>query len=101
VNPLKYEKSEVLKMLDSDTVTCLLKVYNLTYQHIAIRLRCTRQNVLYLLKSGNMKDYQKDIILDIFTSYGMEIAELMLIHQMTSTAKNLRKGRENRLINQL
>jgi hypothetical protein len=95
VNPLKYEKSSVLQMLDSETVTCLLKVYNLTYQHIAIRMRCTRQNVLYLLKSGNMKDYQKEIILDIFTSYGMEIAELMLLHQMTSKAKNLKKGRDN------
>jgi hypothetical protein len=92
---LEYDKFEVLKMLDSDTVTCLLKVYNLTYQHVAIRLRCTRQNVLYLLKSGNMKDYQKDIILDIFTSYGMEIAELLLIHQMTSKARKLKQGREN------
>jgi hypothetical protein len=92
VNSLQYEKSEVLKMLDSDTISCLLKVYNLTYQHLAIPLRCTRQNILYLLKSGNMRGYQKEIILGIFTSYGMETAELMLIHQMTSKAKKLRKG---------
>ncbi|WP_413299712.1 hypothetical protein AA0X95_16600 [Bacillus sp. 1P10SD] len=89
---MKYEKHEVLKMLDSDTISALLKIYGLTYQHLALPLRCTRQNVLYLLKSGNMKDYQKAIILDIFTSYGMETAELMLIHQMTSKAKKL-KGR--------
>jgi hypothetical protein len=88
---LKYEKSQLLKMMDSDTVTCLLKVYNLTYQHIALRLRCTRQNVLYLLKSGNMKDYQKEIILEIFVSHGMEKAELMLIYQMVTKSKKLKR----------
>jgi hypothetical protein len=87
VNLLEYEKIEVLKMLDAETISALLKIYDLTYQQLALQLRCTRANVHYLLKNGNMKDYQKAIILDIFTDLGMETAELMLVHQMTSKAK--------------
>jgi hypothetical protein len=89
----KYDKAEVLKMVNHANVSALMKIYGITYQHLANRLRFTKQNVLYLLKADSMKEYQKEIILEIFISHGLEVCELIFINQLTSKSKIL-KGRE-------
>jgi hypothetical protein len=89
----KYDKAEVLKMVNHANVSALMKIYGITYQHLANRLRFTKQNVLYLLKADSMKEYQKEIVLEVFLRLGLEITELMFINQLTSKSKIL-KGRE-------
>jgi hypothetical protein len=87
----KYDKASVLKMINQENVSALMKIYGITYQHLANRLRFTKQNVMYLLKAGTMKEYQKEIILEIFISHGLEITELMFINHLTSKSKILNK----------
>jgi hypothetical protein len=87
----KYDKAEVLKMINQANVSALMRIYGITYQHLANRLRFTKQNVMYLLKAGTMKDYQKEIILEIFLQRGLEITELIFINHLTSKSKRLYK----------
>ncbi|MCP1146157.1 hypothetical protein [Lysinibacillus endophyticus] len=83
------DKKQLIQKLDASTIVALLKIYNLKYKHIAGRLSCTRQNVLYLLKNDCFKEYQRYIILDLFLQYGLTDTELALIHHMTKKVKQL------------
>lgn len=76
-------KNTQLQMLDPPTITALLKIYNLSYKNLALLLRCTRQNIVYLLKNERLSEYQTEIILELFKQHGLEDTELVLIHYMT------------------
>lgn len=77
-------------MINSDTVPALMKIYDVTYQQLSLHFRMTKQGVIYLVHHDRLKEYQKEIVLDVFLQLGLETAELMLIHQMTYKAKKHR-----------
>ena len=83
------EKSEMMKLLDASTIAILLKIYGLKYKHVGLRLRCSRQNVGYLLKFDNFSPYQREIILELLLQHGLEASELVLVHHMTKKVKQL------------
>ena len=83
------EKSEIIRLLDAPTIVALLKIYDLHYKHVGIRLRCSRQNVSYLLKADSFKQYQREIILDLLLQHGLEASELVVVHHMTKKVKQL------------
>lgn len=78
-----------LQMLDPATIIALLKIYNLSYKNLALLLRCTRQNIVYLLKYDRLNEYQTEIILELFKQHGLEDTELVLIHYMTRKVTQL------------
>ena len=87
---MKYEKNEVIQLLDASTITALLRIYNLKYKHIAGMFNVTRPAVTYMIKHDSFKDWQREKVLEMFQHQGLEIAELMLIHQMVNTSKKVR-----------
>ncbi|WP_430789470.1 hypothetical protein VBD025_03930 [Virgibacillus flavescens] len=87
---MKYDKKEVLQLLDADTIIALLKVVNLKYKHVAGRLNISRQAIVYLMKHDAYKDWQKEIILEMLLQHGCEVAEIMLVHQMVNKAKKVK-----------
>ena len=77
------DKATMLSLLDAKTIAALLKIYNLPYRHLALIFRCTRQNIVYLLKYDRFSEYQREVVLDVFLEYGLEPSELVLVHHMT------------------
>lgn len=73
----------MLKLLDATTIVALLKIYDLHYKHVAIRLNCTRQNITHLVKADSFSPYQRELILELLLQYGLEATELALVHHMT------------------
>jgi predicted DNA-binding protein YlxM (UPF0122 family) len=71
-------------LLTPATITALKNIYGLSLKHIAVRLNVTPQAVFYLLKNDRLKDYQKQIILDLLLDHGLEYTELILINTMTN-----------------
>ncbi|MDF2039354.1 MULTISPECIES: hypothetical protein [Cytobacillus] len=84
-----YDKSKLISLLDSATIASILRLYGLTYKHLAIRFNITREAIHYRMKTDCWKPYEREMLLDLFVSYGMEMAELMLIHQMINKKKVL------------
>jgi ribosome-interacting GTPase 1 len=84
---MNYDKTEMIKLLDAETISALLRIYNLKYKHIAIRFNCTKENIVYLMKHDRFKDYQREIILELFQLQGLEVTELILIHHMANKSK--------------
>lgn len=85
----RYDKAELLKLLDADTIKALLRLYGIDYKKIAIRFDQTRPAIYYQLKNDSFKDYQRAIILDLFTQHGLEATELILINKMMTTMKKV------------
>jgi hypothetical protein len=85
----RYETSELIQLLDSDTIEVLFKVFNLNYKHIAIRLRCTPQNIAYKMKTNSWKIHEKKLLLELFRQHGLENLELILFHQITNKTKKV------------
>lgn len=83
------DRERMISLLDPPTIVSLLKVYNLGYKNLALLFRCTRQNVVHLLKYNKLSKYQKKLVLELFEQYGLEAAELVLIHYMTKKANQL------------
>lgn len=79
----------MMPLLNAPTIVALLKIYDLNYKHVGIRLRCSRQNVGYLLKADSFKQYQREIILDLLLQHGLEATELVVVHHMTKKVKQL------------
>jgi predicted XRE-type DNA-binding protein len=88
---MHYKKAEVLKLLDAETITALLKIYNLKYENIAIRLHITRQAIVYKMRKDRWKDFEKEIVLDLLQQHGLEITELILINKMVTTSRKVKK----------
>ena len=86
----RYDKAELLKLLDADTIKAIARLYGIDYKRIAIRFGLTRPAIHYQLKNNSFKDYQREIILDLFTQYGLEAAELILINKMMTTMKKVK-----------
>lgn len=82
------DKKTQLQLLNPTTIIALLKIYNLSYKNLALLLRCTRQNIVYLLKNERLSDYQKELILELLLQHGLEPTELVLIHYMTMKGTN-------------
>ncbi|QFT88070.1 hypothetical protein FIU87_05405 [Bacillus sp. THAF10] len=82
-----YDKSKLINLLDSATITALLRLYGLNYKHFAIRFNVTREAIHYRMKTDCWKAYERELILELFISHGLEMAELMLIHQMVTKRK--------------
>lgn len=84
-----YDKSKLISLLDADTISALLRIYGLGYKNLAVRFHVTREAIYYRQKTDCWKPYEREMILDLFVSHGLEMAELMLIHQMTNKRKVL------------
>ncbi|WP_066385483.1 hypothetical protein [Neobacillus mesonae] len=82
---MKYDKAELLMLLDSATIKALLRLYGLGYKSIAVRFGVTRPAINYMLRHDSFKDYQRQILLDLFFQLGMEATELILINKMINT----------------
>lgn len=85
----KYDKAELLQLLDAETIKALLRLYGIDYKNIAIRFGQTRPAIYYQLKNDSFKDYQREIILNLFIQYGLEAAELILINKMMATMRKV------------
>lgn len=83
------DKSEMLKLLDSHTISALLKIYNLKYKHIAVRLHCTKQNIVSMMKTDRFTESQRRTVLDLFLQHGLEATELVLIYHMTNKLRKV------------
>jgi hypothetical protein len=92
----RYDKTELLKLLDSATISAILRIYGITYKHLAIKLNCTRPNVSYHIKHDSFKGFEREVILDLFFQHGLEVVELMLINNMVKTAKKFNKEGGNK-----
>ena len=77
------DKPTMLKLLDASTIVALLKIYNLSYRNLALLFRCSRQNIVYLIKHDRFSEYQRETVLDLFLQYGLEPSELVLVHHMS------------------
>jgi hypothetical protein len=88
---MNYNDKDLIQLLDKDVIRFMFQLYDIGYKHIALKLRCTVQNITYKQRTDSWYPHERKMLLDLFRSYGMEIAELMLIHQMTSKAKNTTK----------
>ena len=86
---MQYETKEIIKLLDSDTISALFRLYGITYDTIGIRMRMTRQAVTYKIKHDAFKDYEREIVLQLLQQHGLEISELILINKIINTAKNV------------
>ncbi|WP_078408728.1 hypothetical protein [Priestia abyssalis] len=75
-------QKDVLELLDSPTISALLKIYDIQYSALAFKFHCSKQNIVYLMKHDAFKDYQRQLIYELFKSYGMEDLELFLIHHL-------------------
>jgi hypothetical protein len=90
IKPHKYDKKEVLKLLDANTMKALLRLYGLDYKFLAVRLGCTRPNIHYHLKHDTFKDYQRENILELLFKQGLEVAELVIINQLVNKQKKVK-----------
>lgn len=81
---MKYNKAELLKLMDAPTITALLRIYDIKYPTLAFKFSCSRQNIVYLMKHDAFKEYQRQALYELFKSYGMEDLELILLHNMTA-----------------
>jgi hypothetical protein len=85
---MRYDKKELLQLLDAITISALLRLYGITYKQLAAHLFCTRQNLFYLLKNDKFKDWQREKIFKfLHERYGLEITELIVIHYMLKTKR--------------
>jgi hypothetical protein len=84
---MNYDKSEAIRLLDAETISALLRIYNLKYKHLAVRFNCTKENIVYLIKHDRFKDYQREIILELFMQHGLDLTQLTLIHIMANQSK--------------
>ncbi|USK45517.1 hypothetical protein [Cytobacillus oceanisediminis] len=83
----KYDKSKIIPLLDAETISALLRIYGIGYKNLAVRFGVTREAVWYRQKVDCWKPYEREMLLDLFVSYGMELAELILLHQMINKRK--------------
>ncbi|MGE6488787.1 hypothetical protein [Paenisporosarcina sp. NPDC076898] len=91
----RYDKAELLKLLDADTIKALLRLYGIDYKKIAIRFGQTRPAIYYQLKNDSFKDYQREILLNLFIQNGLEAAELILINKLMTTMKKVKTNEAN------
>ena len=86
----KYNEGEILKLLDTDTLKALWRLYGINYQKIAFRLGVTRPAIFYKLEQNAFKPLEKKIILSMLLNhYGMEVTELIIINKMINSAKKV------------
>lgn len=88
---MNYEKKAFLQLLDPQTIQSMMRIYRINLKHIAGRLGISRQGTHYLLKEDRLKDYQKEIILQLLTDYGAEYLEILLIHTMIHKQRKIKK----------
>ncbi len=91
----RYDKAELIKLLDADTLVALLKIYGITYKHLAIRLNVTRPAISYHVKNNSFKSHDLRIVLDLLFNHGLEVAELILINKMVNTARKVKRSNAN------
>ncbi|MFB5196154.1 hypothetical protein ACE198_14695 [Neobacillus sp. KR4-4] len=91
---MNYDNNQIIQYLDSATISALFRVYGIKYDAIGMRLRCTRQNIVYKMKTDSWKDYERQMVLELLRQHGLETVELILINRMVNTSKNLKQGRE-------
>ncbi|MED4037044.1 hypothetical protein [Niallia taxi] len=86
---MKHDITAYLNYMDTETIAALLKIYNLTYRHVAIRLNCTRPNISYHMKNDTFKPFEREMILRLFLERGLEFAELVIINKLITTSKKV------------
>ncbi|MBN3553302.1 hypothetical protein JYA63_03425 [Fictibacillus nanhaiensis] len=91
----KYDKTEVMKLLDEKTLKALLRLYGIDYKFLAVRLGCTRPNIHYHLKHDTFKQYQRENILELLFKQGLEVAELVIINQLVTKQKKVKADEVN------
>ncbi|MFJ7994291.1 hypothetical protein ACIQY5_19210 [Peribacillus frigoritolerans] len=87
----KFDKTEVLKLLDKETILALLAIYGIRHRNLAARFNVSRPAISYLLKQDAFKPYQREVILNLLLDNGMELVELILVNKMVNTAKKVKK----------
>jgi hypothetical protein len=87
----RFDKTEVLKLLDKETILALLAIYGIRHKSLAARFHVSRPAISYLLKHDAFKPYQRELILNLLMDHGMELLELILVNRMVNTAKKVKK----------
>jgi hypothetical protein len=82
-----YDNKEAIKLLDSPTIKALIAVYGIPYSAISLRLRQTRQALVYKFKHDSWKDYEREIVFQLLQERGLEYSYLVLIHTMMQLQK--------------
>lgn len=86
----RFDKTEVLKLLDKETILVLLAIYGIRHRNLAALFNVTRPAISYLIKHDAFKPYQREVILNLLLDNGMELLELMLVNKMVTTAKKVK-----------
>ncbi|WNF35685.1 hypothetical protein RJD24_14650 [Bacillaceae bacterium IKA-2] len=82
---VNYDKAKTLEMLDAVTISALVRVYGLKYDNIAIRMKCTRQNICYKQRTNSYTVYEKEIVWELLQQHGLDSTFLILINTMIKT----------------
>lgn len=77
-----YKKESLLMLLNPATITAIKNIYGLSLKHLSLKLNLTPQAVSYILLNDCLKDWQKEKILDLYISHGLEVSELIFVHTM-------------------
>jgi hypothetical protein len=81
------DTKEIIKLLDSSTIGSLLRVYNIKYDSISFRLRCTRQNIVYKQKTDSYKDFERQMIYGLLQENGCNDTFIQIVHLMMKNQK--------------
>ncbi|MEW9576917.1 hypothetical protein U9K47_16470 [Bacillus toyonensis] len=85
------EKEFLICFLDSPTLKALSKIYDTSYSRLSHELLCTKENIAYHIHGDSFSKSQKMKLLSLFQEYGLETAELMLVHNMAKKKEKVTK----------
>jgi hypothetical protein len=88
---MNYESKEIVKCLDAPTISALFKIYDIGYKQVALRFRYSKANVTYKQRTDSWYPYEREMLYDLFKSYGCDDTFIILLNTMVNKTKKVAK----------
>jgi hypothetical protein len=84
---MNYDSKEIVTLLDAPTISALFKIYDIGYRVMALRLRCSKANITYKMRTDSWYQHERQMLYDLFKSHGCDDTFIILLNTMVNKQK--------------